>query len=201
MQQLEDEIVHWVSVGCIGQTYFNLCLCFLLSANPLRNCCAEFPCSQDLLRNAGYWSLNLTIHAQVNELYDSVVTRYTAPPLMLNSHISHSSPSLSFCNYCPIFSVPSARDYTHSIPGSNLYCCLPGFMEAFSAGKEETWSLLCWMKMNSMTEQRAMGSRELGAAPAQCSCRCSGTGKHFSDCRQKPSHHFVSLSWWCVRYV
>lgn len=146
MQHLQDKIVHQISVDCIDQTYFNLCLCILLSANPLRNCCAVFPCSQDLLRNAGYWSLNLTIHAQVNELYDSVVTRYTAPPLMLNSHISHSSLSLSSCNYSPIFSVPTARDYTHSIPGSKLYCCLLGFVEAFSAGKEETQSLLCWME-------------------------------------------------------
>lgn len=125
--------------------YFNLYLCFLLSGNPLRNCYAVFPCSQDLPRNAGHWSLNLTIHAQVNELYDSVTTRYTAPPLMLNSHISH--PSLSFCNHSPFFSVPSARDYTHSIPGAKLYCCFPVFMDAFSAGKEEAWSLLsCWMK-------------------------------------------------------
>lgn len=104
------------------------------------------PCSQDLPRNEGYWSLSLTIHAQVNELHDSVATRYTAPPLTLNSHISDSSLS-PFCNYSPIFSVPSARDYAHSIPGAKLYCCLPVFIEAFSAGKEEAWSLLgCWMK-------------------------------------------------------
>lgn len=134
-----------VSVGCIDQTYFNLYLCFLISANLLRNCHAIFPCSQDLPRNARHWSLNLTIHAQVNELYDSVATKYTAPPLMLNSHISCSS--LSFCNYSLIFSVPRARNYTYSIPGAKLYCCLPVFMEAFSEGKEEAWSLLgCWMK-------------------------------------------------------
>lgn len=54
-------------------------------------------------------------------------------------------------------------------------------------------------KMNSMTEQRAMGSRELGAAPAQCSCRHSETGKRLPDCQQKPSHHLVSLYWSCVR--
>lgn len=64
---------------------------------------------------------------------------------MLNSHISCSS--LSFCNYSLIFSVPRAKNYTYSIPGAKLYCCLLVFMEAFSEGKEEAWSLLgCWVK-------------------------------------------------------
>lgn len=39
---LEDEIRHRVSVGCIDQAYFNLYLCFLPFANPLRKCHVYF---------------------------------------------------------------------------------------------------------------------------------------------------------------
>lgn len=196
-----------VFVGCIDQAWFILCFIY---ASYLQQILSEVTTLYShAAKNTGYRSLNLIIHAPVNELHDSVTTRSTAPSLMLNSHISHSSPSLSpslcvfIVSHCS--SVPSARDYTHGIiSGAKLYYCLPVFTNVFSVEKKCGHRWAAGEKMNNTIELRAVGSREHRAAPAHCSSRRSETvhnGKQIQDHGQKPSHHLVSLYWSHVRDV